>query len=276
VRFNKRGLGAIATKLVRRTSIAAVVLAGTAAAAALSPAAASAKVLLVGSYHGISGQYTSIQDAVDAAKPGDWILIGPGDYKTTSSEAPKGGKQFPAGVLITKPNIFIRGMNRKTVIIDGTRPGSAPCSNKASAQNYGPLVKGHGEGLNGIEVWKADNVWVQNLTACNFLGGYDGQTGNEVWWNGGAGGGHIDGRSFVGSYLNATSTFFKNESTAASYGIFSSDRRAASSTMTTPATSTTPGFTSVVALSAAIRSSRTARPSSTQSATRAPTPVVRC
>ncbi len=33
-------------------------------------------------------------------------------------------------------------------------------------------------------VWKADNVWVQNLTACNFLDG-SGDTGNEIWWNGG-------------------------------------------------------------------------------------------
>ena len=63
---------------------------------------------------------------------------------------------------------------------------------------------------------------MQNLTACNFLGG-SGDTGNEIWWNGGAGEGHIHGHGFVGSYLNATSSYFKSESTAASYGIFSSD-----------------------------------------------------
>jgi hypothetical protein len=50
--------------------------------------AAGARVLRVGTYHGIAGQYTSIQTAVNAARPGDWILIAPGDYKTTSSSAP--------------------------------------------------------------------------------------------------------------------------------------------------------------------------------------------
>ena len=56
-----------------------------AAAVALAAPGASAKVLLVGSYHGIKGKYTSIQAAVNAAKSGDWILVGPGDYKTSSS-----------------------------------------------------------------------------------------------------------------------------------------------------------------------------------------------
>jgi hypothetical protein len=74
-------------------------------------------------------------------------------------------------------------------------------------------------------VWKAGNVWVQNLTACNFLGGSggDGQTGNEIWWNGGAGSAKIGGWGFQGSYLTTTSTYFKDETTAAEYGIFSSD-----------------------------------------------------
>ena len=186
---------------------------------------AGARVLLVGSYHGIRGQYSSIQAAVNAAKPGDWILIGPGDYKTSSSSAPKGGKEFPAAVLITKPRLHLRGMNRNAVIVDGTKPGSARCSSKASAQNFGPASKKGAKGLNGIMVWKADNVSVENLTACNFLGGSggDGVTGNEIWWNGGANSGQIGGWGYTGSYLNATSTFFKNESTAAMYGIFSSN-----------------------------------------------------
>ncbi len=90
-------------------------------------------------------------------------------------------------------------------------------------------------------VWKADNVWVQNLTACNFLGGSggDGGTGNEIWWNGGAGSGTytkvvIGGHGYLGSYLNATSTWYdtgngskkaaaKAEVSAAEYGIFSSN-----------------------------------------------------
>ena len=37
-------------------------------------------VLLVGTYKGHAGGYTTIQAAVDAARPGDWVLIAPGDY----------------------------------------------------------------------------------------------------------------------------------------------------------------------------------------------------
>ena len=182
---------------------------------------ASARVLRVGSFHGISGQFASIQAAVDAARPGDWILIGPGDYKTLTSRHPAGAKDVPAGVLVTKPRIYIRGMNRNTVIVDGTKPGSARCSTKKSAQNFGPSSKNGRLGLNGIEVWKANNVWVQNLTACNFLGGA-GSAGNEIWWNGG-GTGKIGGKGMLGTYLTATSTYFGGEKTAAQYGIFSSD-----------------------------------------------------
>ena len=180
------------------------------------------KVLLVGTYHGIRGQYTSIQAAVDAAKPGDWILVGPGDYKTSSSEAPAGAPEFPAGVLITKPGLWLRGMNRNTVVVDGTKPGSPECSNKPADQNFGPIVNGGAEGLNGVMVWKANNVWVQNLTVCNFLAG-KGDSGNEVWWNGGANSGVVGGWGYGGDYLNTTSTFYGGESTAAQYGIFSSD-----------------------------------------------------
>ena len=44
-------------------------------------------MLRVGTYHGIRGQYRSIQAAVNAARPGDWILVGPGDYKTQADIA---------------------------------------------------------------------------------------------------------------------------------------------------------------------------------------------
>jgi hypothetical protein len=195
-----------------------------AAMAVLPAAAANARVLRVGTFHGIRGQYRSIQAAVSAARRGDWILVAPGDYKTHSSRTPKGRSDRPAGVLITTPDLHLRGMNRNTVIVDGTKSGSA-CNNQRRAQNFGP---NHGKGplgLNGIMIYKADNVWVQNLTACNFLGGSggDGGTGNEIWWNGGDGSYQIGGWGYVGSYLTATSTFFKNETSAAEYGIFSSN-----------------------------------------------------
>jgi hypothetical protein len=192
-------------------------------AAAIAPAAgAKPRVLTVGTYKHVRGRYKTIQAAVNVAKPGDWILIGPGDYKTTASQHPGRLHNRPAGVLITKPRIHLRGMNRNTVIVDGTRPGSSPCSTKESAQNFGPLVGGSPGGLNGIMVWKADNVSVENMTACNFLGGA-GHAGNEFWWNGGDDSAKIGGWGYKGDYLTATSTFFKNEKTAAQYGIFSSN-----------------------------------------------------
>ncbi len=204
------------------------------ACAVCAPAgmAAAPRVLQVGTYHGIRGKYRTIEAAVKAAKPNDIILIAPGDYKTTSSLIPSGsGGRFPAGVLVTTPDLTLRGMNRNTVIVDGTRKGPA-CNDSPSDQNFGPATKSGPAGLNGIMVWKADDVTIENLTACNFLGGTggDGGTGNEIWWNGGADSGSIGGWGYSGSYLNATSGFFdvkqgltKAEETAAAYGIFSSN-----------------------------------------------------
>jgi hypothetical protein len=185
--------------------------------------AAGARVLQVGTYHGVKGGFSSIQAAVDAAKPGDWILVGPGDYKTSTSRTPAGGSDFPAAILITKKNLTVRGMNRNTVVVDGTKPGSARCSTSKAAQSLGPKSgKGHA-GLNGIMIWKADNVSIENLTACNFLAGSNGETGNAIWWNGGADSGKIGGHGYWGSYLNVTSTFYGGDQTASQYGIFSSD-----------------------------------------------------
>jgi hypothetical protein len=198
----------------------------------IAPAAAAAapQVLRVGSYDGVPGQFSSIQAAVDHAKPYDWILVAPGDYKTTSSEmAPNSGSDFPAGVLITTPDLTLRGMNRNTVIVDGTK-GGAPCTDDPSQQNFGPNTPDGPAGLNGVMVWKADDVAVENLTACNFLGGAR-DAGNEIWWNGGANSGAIGGWGYTGRYLNATSTFYNtqgasqvtDEISAAEYGIFSSN-----------------------------------------------------
>src|SRR5438477_1379141 len=87
---------------------------------------ASANVLRVGTYNGIAGQYKTIQAAAKAAKSGDWILVGPGDYK----EQGYARQVEPAGVLITTPNLHLRGMNRNTVVVDGTRPGAPQCSSQ--------------------------------------------------------------------------------------------------------------------------------------------------
>jgi hypothetical protein len=212
-------MGAYA-RLALWTGIASLATVGIADAATTS--GTQHKVLLVGTYDGIPGQFSSLQAAVDAASPGDWILVAPGDYKMASSRAPEAAQNSPAEVLVQTAGLHIRGMDRNAVVIDGTIPGSPRCSSSPTDQNYGPAGSNGHLGLNGIMVWKADQVWVQNLTVCNFLAG-SGDSGNEIWWNGGANSSQIGGWGFRGDYLTATSTFFKDESTAAQYGIFSSN-----------------------------------------------------
>jgi hypothetical protein len=182
-------------------------------------AAADANVLLVGTYNGVAGQYSSIQDAVDAANPGDTILVAPGDYKERDDYNHGVRWNTPGGVVVTTPDITIRGMDRNTTIVDGTKSGPA-CSTAPGDQDLGV----GNQGRNGILVWEADNVSIQNLTVCNFLSGSaSGGSGNEIWWDGGYNTGQIKGWGFNGDYLNATSTYFNGESTAAAYGIFSSN-----------------------------------------------------
>ncbi len=182
--------------------------------------------MLVGTYHGQPGQYATIQAAVDAAQPGDWVLIAPGDYHEMRDLAhPPVGDVHGGygGVLITTSGIHLRGMDRSGVVIDGTNRGASTCSSSAADQNFGaPAANGKSLGRNGIVVWKADNVSIENLTVCNFLRGA-GDSGNQIWWNGGADSGTIGLRGYVGRYLTATSTYFGSENTAAQYGIFSSD-----------------------------------------------------
>jgi hypothetical protein len=88
--------------LSSRCSRMAVLMLGLAVGLLASGTAHAAvrQVLRVGSYNGKPGQYASIQEAVDAAHPGDWILIGPGDYKEASSRCgqPNSGEP-PSSVL---------------------------------------------------------------------------------------------------------------------------------------------------------------------------------
>jgi hypothetical protein len=188
--------------------------------ASVAASSAGAKVWRVGTWNGVGGQFTSIQAAVNAASPGDWILVGPGDYK----EQGYPGQVQPAGVLITTPNLHLRGMNRNAVVVDGTRAGAPQCSSQPTDQ--GALNR------NGVEVWKANNTWIENLTVCNFLRGTS--DGNQIWWNGGDGSGHIGLNGFWGNYLTATSSYATSVSgalgpccgvayPAADYGIFSSN-----------------------------------------------------
>jgi plastocyanin len=79
----------------------------------------------------VPGEYPSIQSAVDAAEPGDLVLIDRGVYREE--------------VTVTTPSLVIRGVDRNEVVIDGE------------------FVRG-----NGVMAL-ADGVAVENLTARNHL-----------------------------------------------------------------------------------------------------------
>jgi hypothetical protein len=159
--------------------------------------------------------YKTVQAAVNAAHPGDWVLIYPGVYHEKSTQWPT------AGVWITTPDIHIRGLNRNGVIIDGSN-GSArhPCPSSARLQDTNG-----GAGRDGIVVAKASGVTIQNLTVCDYLAGSGGH-GNEIWWNGGDGSGKIGMGAYHGSFLSATSMYGPRDITSpnlAQYGIFVSN-----------------------------------------------------
>ena len=91
------------------------------------------KALLVGTFDGIPGQYATIQSAVNAAQPGDWILIAPGDYhEQADHDHPPSAEDISlgwyGGVAIHTSDIHLRGMNRNSVIVDGTLPGHPPAA----------------------------------------------------------------------------------------------------------------------------------------------------
>jgi hypothetical protein len=186
-------------------------------------ASAGARVFQVGTFEGKKGM-TSLQKAVEAASPGDWILIGPGDYKETGYHLAAGSTDQGAGVLVQKSGIHIRGMNRNGVIIDGTKKGTPVCSSKPADQELGPAdSEGHHSGRNGLEVFKAAGVSVENLSACNFQSGHRGG-GNEIWFNFGDGSGKQMAGAWRGAFLSATDQFFEEGSAYfGSYGVFVSN-----------------------------------------------------
>jgi len=190
------------------------------------PGLVKRRVLRVGTFRGIPGEYTTIQSAVDAASPGDWILVAPGDYHEQGDRAHSWPDTASGGVYITTPHLHLRGMDRNAVVVDGTKPGAPQCSSQPNDQDPGPLdASGNPAGRNGIVVFKADGVSIENLTACNFLGGPDGG-GNQIWWDGGFESGQIGLGPYLGRYLSATSTYFAGaDQPNAQYGIFASNAR---------------------------------------------------
>ncbi len=198
--------------------------------------AVGGRALLVGTYDGIPGQYQTIQQAVNAARPGDWILIAPGDYHEqadhlTTPSATDVSLGWYGGVEIHTNDIHLRGMDRNTVVVDGTKPGAPQCSTNPADQDLGALNSGGTPvGRNGIDIW-ANGVSVDNLTVCNFQLSEDGQGnqagngGNEIWWDGGDGTGKIGLQGYEGRYLTTTDTFngaVAGGSAFGNYGIFSS------------------------------------------------------
>jgi plastocyanin len=113
-----------------------------------SPRGAVAAVAdATGAVRRVPDQYPTIQSAVDAADPGDLVLVGPGVYREE--------------VTVTTPSLTIRGLERNATIIDGE------------------FVRG-----NGIAVL-ADGVSIENLTARNaVLNGFfwTGVTGFRGSW----------------------------------------------------------------------------------------------
>ncbi len=203
-----------------RTRALALLILSPLLVALLGPASASAagpRVLRVGSWHGSTGQFRSIQDAVDAAHPGDWILVGPGDYHETA----EGGL---AGVYIETPNLHLRGMDRNAVLVDGTLPSTTgPCDSGPASQDFGPVDPGTGEtqGRNGVWVDQVSGVSVENLTACNFVSSPGGENGNEIWFDGGDGSGQQLMGAYTGRYLSATSTYYvEGDGRMGYYGLF--------------------------------------------------------
>lgn len=79
----------------------------------------------------VPADYPTIQTAVDAAEPGDLVLISPGVYKEE--------------VEVTTDNIVIRGLDRNEVVLDGEF-----------------------ERQNGIRVVGANGVSIENMTAMNY------------------------------------------------------------------------------------------------------------
>ncbi len=134
--------------------------------------------------------FKTIQAAVNESHHGDWILVEPGVYDEE--------------VKVTKPHsgIWIRGMNRNEVILDGKNE---------------PLPGGS----NGIEVYKTSNVYIENLTVKNFdRATSDGPGGNEIWWNGGAESEKYGAHGWWGRYLTAYDTGLNG-----GYGIFTNNEK---------------------------------------------------
>ena len=224
----------------------------------LAPASAGARVLRVGSFHGIPGPFKSIQEAVDAAKRGDWVLVGPGDYHERGDRIHNPhGDVPPSGVLIRQNRLHLRGMSRNRVIVDGTKPSARkPCSKNKAKQDFGVSLERRAS-------WAATASSSTRPTASRSTTSppatssrRSGNIGNEIWWNGGDGiGQDRPSAPSRARYLNATSTFYNGDRHRRGLRdlLQQLERPRALGPRPTPATSTTPTTTSAPASRSATR-----------------------
>ncbi|MFF4230701.1 nitrous oxide reductase family maturation protein NosD [Streptomyces sp. NPDC001820] len=99
----------------------------------------------------------SIQAAVDAAQPGDTILLHPGTYRES--------------VLVTKANLTLRGYGKSTVIMPGPAATAAAPAKNACAQN------GNGICVMGTDAKTVDGVTIRSLALSGFKK-------NAIWASG--------------------------------------------------------------------------------------------
>ena len=118
-----------------------------------------------GTVRSVPDVHPTIQNAVDAAEPGDLVLVAPAP-RTPEHLAEDGRYVYREQVDVATPRITIRGTDRNAVIIDG--------------EHQRPI---------GINISGADGVAVENLTVRNV-------TGNGIYWNGVTG--------YRGSYLTSS------------------------------------------------------------------------
>ncbi|HYV57113.1 MAG TPA: hypothetical protein VE911_06195, partial [Candidatus Nitrosopolaris sp.] len=112
-----------------------LVLAITALLAALAPPAGAHRPRVRRVCNGSTspcppgGHYRTIARAVERAKAGDWILVWPGVYHEKQTDAD--------GVLITTPDLHLRGLDRNLVIVDGSNgTAAAPCPSDPTLQDF--------------------------------------------------------------------------------------------------------------------------------------------
>lgn len=110
--------------------VGTIIVGGAADPAELLGSSTEAPTEWAGTTRAVPDDYPSIQSAVDAAEPGDLVLVSPGVYREA--------------VSVTTPGLVIRGTDRNEVILDGELTRE-----------------------NGIAV-TADGVAIENMTARNY------------------------------------------------------------------------------------------------------------